>query len=157
VFNKVSKFNFWLPLVILFIGIDQATKWLAIHFGWSIFFNSQFAFSLPVPQVVMYLIYVVVLVGMTVYVYRTWHRFSNIQILAWAFVYAGGLSNIGERIALGYVRDFISISSGTLNVADFFIIIGLVLLLVSSRYTKMNEDSGEHSTEAPPENLNKTL
>src|SRR5688572_8767871 len=123
------KFNFWIALVIIFIGIDQLTKWLATSFGWSIFFNDQFAFSLPVPTVLMYAIYAMVLIGMSVYVHRTWQRFSSIQKIAWAFVYAGGLSNIFERLVLGYVRDFIPIASGVLNVADFYILIGLILLL----------------------------
>lgn len=135
----MKRFSFWISLTILFIGTDQFIKWVASHLSWSIFFNDQFAFSLPVPIALMYVIYIVVLVGMTVYVYKTWQRFENIQKLAWAFVYAGGVSNIVERIVLGYVRDFIPVSSGVLNVADFFILIGLILLLVSNRYTKNNE------------------
>ena len=142
----MNRQKFWLSAVIIFIGIDQLTKLAASHLGWSIFLNDKFAFSLPVPIFFMYAIYVVVLLGMSFYVYRTWHRFENIQKLAWAFVYAGGLSNIGERIVLGHVRDFIPISSGMLNVADIFIIIGLVLLLVSNRYSKTNEESALEKT-----------
>lgn len=137
--NHIAKFKFWFAAVILFIGIDQLSKWVATHLSWSIFFNDQFAFSLPVPTPLMYVIYFVVLVGMSVYVHRTWLRFSEVQKLAWAFVYAGGLSNIGERIFLGHVRDFIPIATGTLNVADFFILIGLILLLVSNRASQNSE------------------
>ena len=136
--NKLF-FSFWISLAIIFIGIDQVTKLVATRFGWSIFLNDQFAFSLPVPVFLMYTIYVAILVGMSVYVYRTWERFANIQKLAWVFVYSGGVSNIIERVILGHVRDFIPISSGILNVADFFILFGLVLLLVSNRYSKNNE------------------
>ena len=135
----MKRFSFWTSQTILFIGIDQLTKWIASHFGWSIFLNDKFAFSLPVPIFLIYIIYVAVLIGMSSYVFKTWHRFESIQKLAWAFVYAGGVSNIVERIVLGHVRDFIPVSSGMLNVADFFIIIGLILLLVSNRYTKNNE------------------
>jgi lipoprotein signal peptidase len=134
------KFKFWLPLTILFILIDQLTKMAASQLGWSIFLNDQFAFSLPVPPIIMYSIYFCVLVGMSWYVRSTWQSFNTTQTLAWAFVYAGGLSNIGERIVLGHVRDFIPISTGTLNVADFFILIGLVLLLVSNRVTQKSLD-----------------
>ena len=133
------RFALWIPITIIFIGIDQVTKLMASRFGWSIFLNDKFAFSLPVPIFLMYIIYIAVLVGMSIYVYRTWERFTNIQRLAWAFVYSGGISNIVERIILGHVRDFIPISSGMLNIADFFIIFGLILLLVSNRYSKNNE------------------
>lgn len=131
--NFIAKFKFWFATVILFIGIDQLLKWVATHSGWSIFFNDQFAFSLPVPTLLMYAIYFVVLVGMSIYVRRTWLRFGELQKLAWAFVYAGGLSNIGERVVLGHVRDFIPIANGFLNIADFYIFLGLLLLLVSNR------------------------
>lgn len=124
----------WFAIVsAALIIIDQLSKLMATQLGWPIFLNDQFAFSLPLPQAVMYGIYFVVLIGMSYYVWQTWERFSRMQKYAWAFVYAGGLSNIGERIATGHVKDFIPIANGMLNVADFFILIGLVLLLVSGR------------------------
>lgn len=131
--HHIAKFKFWFATVILFIGIDQLLKWVVTHSGWSIFLNDQFAFSLPVPVPLMYAIYFVVLAGMSIYVHRTWIRFSTVQKFAWAFVYAGGLSNIGERVVLGHVRDFIPIANGFLNIADFYIFLGLLLLLVSNR------------------------
>lgn len=143
--NLIESFRFWVGAVIIFIGIDQLTKLIAGSMGWPIFFNNQFAFSLPVPTFAMYLIYAFVLVGMSVYLYRTWKRFTGIQKLAWAFVYAGGLSNICERLVLGYVRDFIPVSSGVLNLADFFIIIGLILMLISNRYAKNSETENDNS------------
>lgn len=140
---NISKVNVWAALVVFLILIDQLTKLFAVQSGWSVFLNDQFAFSLPVPSAVMFAIYAVVLVGMSVYVYRTWQRFSDLQKYAWAFVYAGGLSNIAERLVLGHVRDFIPITSGTLNVADFFILAGLVLLLISNRHTRQSPLTAE--------------
>jgi signal peptidase II len=102
--------------------------------GWPIFLNSQFAFSLPLHVAVMYLIYALIIFGIGVYLNRTWNRLSKMQHYAWSFVVAGGLSNIVERLVLGHVRDFIPIANGTLNVADFFILIGLFMLLASSRH-----------------------
>lgn len=130
---------FWLALVLVLIIIDQLAKWIAVHSGWPIFLNNQFAFSIPLPMPLMYAIYILVLTGMSVYVYRTWSRFTNMQRWAWALVYAGGLSNIGERLVLGHVRDFIPVAGGMLNAADFFIFLGLLLLIVSNRYSKERE------------------
>ncbi len=132
---------FWFIATTILILIDQLTKFLAKSFDWPIFFNDQFAFSLPLPSVAMFLIYFAVLSGMSIYMFRTWHRFNRMQKYAWSFVYAGGLSNIGERIFTGHVVDFIPIANGMLNVADFFILIGLLLLLASSRYQSEAEES----------------
>jgi lipoprotein signal peptidase len=131
----------WFGLVAILILIDQLTKLAASSLGWSIFLNDKFAFSLPIPVVMMYGIYAVVLFGMSWFVYNTWSRFTPIQKYAWAFVYSGGLSNIGERLALGFVRDFIPIASGTLNGADFFIFFGLLLLLAGNRLASPTEKS----------------
>jgi lipoprotein signal peptidase len=125
----------WFLFTAGLILIDQLTKFAVSHLGWSIFFNDQFAFSLPVPVVVMFAIYILVLVGISFYVFRAWNHFDNLQRWAWVLVYAGGLSNILERIVLGHVRDFIYIANGILNVADLYILAGLILLLISQRYS----------------------
>lgn len=134
---------FWLVFTLALIAIDQLTKFAAASLGWSIFLNDRFAFSLPVPIPLMFVIYAVVLAGITWYVSRTWRRFNKMQKYAWCFVYAGGLSNIVERVITGHVKDFIPVANGMLNAADFFILIGLLLLLASSRYrtTEPSESS----------------
>ncbi|MDP4001391.1 MAG: signal peptidase II [bacterium] len=53
------------------------------------------------------------------------------------FVFAGAVSNLGDRLVLGYVRDFVDLGLGfTFNLADIFIVIGLILILV-----KLEENS----------------
>lgn len=127
---------YWFALTVFLIFIDQSSKLLATWLDWPIFLNDQFAFSLPIPTPIMYGIYSIVLIGITIYVVRMWHRLSVMQKFAWSFVYAGGISNVFERIAFGHVKDFIPIANGMLNIADFFILFGLVLLLVNNRYDK---------------------
>jgi lipoprotein signal peptidase len=124
---------FWFGITSALIVIDQLSKWAAVHLGWSIFYNDKFAFSLPLPLWVMYLIYAAVLVAITLYVRSAWQRFNHQHKVAWCFVYAGGLSNVVERIFKGSVIDFIPIFNGMLNLADFFIITGLILMLITQR------------------------
>jgi signal peptidase II len=123
---------FWLPGVFLFIAlilIDQVSK----YFAKNIFRNYAFAFSLPVPSSFIYLIYAVVLGGMIYYVLKNNKNFSVFVKIAWTFIFAGALSNISERILLGFVRDFVYISfykwTGIYNLADGYIILGIVIIL----------------------------
>jgi signal peptidase II len=125
--------KFYFLILGSLILIDQLSKLAVSKLGWSIFLNDQFAFSLPVPIVLMFAIYLLVLSGSLFYIYKFWKNFSSQQKLAWTLVVAGGLSNVVERIFLGSVRDFIPLAGGMLNFADFYILIGLVLLLVSTR------------------------
>ncbi len=138
----------WFSLTAILILIDQLTKLLASNWGWSIFFNDNFAFSLPIPVMLMFAIYIGVLISISIYVYKTWQRFDTMQRVAWCLVFAGGLSNIAERIILGHVRDFIYLANGILNVADLFILTGLMLLLISQRYShrtgKIQQDTFEN-------------
>jgi len=132
---KKNATVFW-PLGIflfaLFIFIDQISKYLA----GKAYYNSAFAFSLPVPVWLMYIIYAIVVAAMVYYVFPNHRHFSFFTKLAWTLIFAGAASNIGERIILGYVRDFIYISfykwTGVYNLADGYIILGIVLLLIKS-------------------------
>ncbi|MBX4191778.1 MAG: signal peptidase II [Candidatus Doudnabacteria bacterium] len=65
------------------------------------------------------------------------HRniWTRLQQLAFAFIFAGAISNLIDRIVLGYVRDFISSGVGfTFNFADMFVVIGIILFLIQPKF-----------------------
>ena len=137
-FQKTSR-SFWGPGVFLFCLLaifDQASKKIISHQ----FLNRQFAFSLPLPVWLMFLIYAVVILGMVIYCVRNYWQFSSGQSFAWLLIFTGAVLNVGERLVLGYVRDFIYIHFfqlvGVYNLADFYILAGLVLLLILPMLTK---------------------
>ncbi len=113
----------WLGL----IGVDQLAKYWAVSYG-HVFRNYQFAFSTPLPVPLMYFIYAVILGIIVWYVWTHYKRFTPLESLAWVAIAAGAISNIGERILNGYVKDFIYLFSGVFNFADFYILFGIVLL-----------------------------
>jgi lipoprotein signal peptidase len=123
--------------VFLFlIALDQLSKNFAIN----IYRNYNFAFSLPLPLWLMYLVYILV-IGIIIY-YLFTHKvpFSCLTILGWILILSGAFCNIAERIILGYVRDFVYISlfglTGIYNLADGYIILGILVLLFSNIETK---------------------
>ena len=123
-----SSFFFFAGFFLLAIAVDQLSKLLPQR----IFNNYDFAFSLPLPVWLMYLIYGSVLAAMAYYCKKHYPQFSFLIRFAWTLIFAGAASNIGERILLGYVRDFIYLSlfgwTGVYNLADFYIIISILLL-----------------------------
>jgi lipoprotein signal peptidase len=118
---------------ILLVSADQVIKFILVQNNWDIFRNYHFAFSLPLPQPVMYGIYASIEILIIGYLLKNRSRLASRELWAWTLILAGSLSNIGERIILGYVRDFIPILSGIFNLADFYIIVGLIILVVSSK------------------------
>lgn len=115
--------------------IDQVSKFIAAEKA-AIFRNYNFAFSLSVPQSLMWVYYSVILGVMIWYVYAKHRMFNGQEKIAWALTITGALCNIGERLVLGYVRDFIFISTGVFNLADFFILAGVALLLFRPKVAK---------------------
>lgn len=129
---------FWFGLGVLVIVLDQLTKYVAFHsrpallfsrLGVRTFKNFNFAFSLPLPGWLMYGLYAAVLLVIGRYLFVHWGKFSGPTRLGWLMIVAGAVSNIVERLALGYVRDFLMINTGFLNFADVAILLGISLLI----------------------------
>lgn len=114
--------------------LDQLAK----IFAKNIFKNFQFAFSLPVPVWLIYVINFAVLFFIINYVKKHYKILSGLANFAWLLIFSGAVLNIAERIVLGYVRDFIYISfyqwTGVYNLADFYIILGIMILLLPKTY-----------------------
>ncbi len=135
---------FWYLAGLCLIAVDQALKlaafsraFVSTSSGWlylTQFKNAQFAFSVPLPAGLIYIIYALVLGVLIIYVYRNYVGFRLANYMAWTLIFAGSLSNIGERIALGYVRDFIYFyGGGIFNTADIYIVLGVLILILGTR------------------------
>ena len=125
-----TSFGFWFGLLAFSIVLDQLVKWVVVRQEWSVFKNYNFAFSVPVPVAVMFFVYAIIFALIAQYVYKQWSTLSYAHKTGWILITAGGVSNVAERIMLGYVRDFIYIGNGVFNVADFYIFLGVILILV---------------------------
>ncbi len=123
------SFGFWLGACAGLIATDQVAKYFAGKSNWRIFQNNNFAFSIPLPTALMFAIYIVALAIVVRIIFKQWKVLTRLSKFGWALVLAGGVSNIVERIILGYVRDFIFIANGIFNLADFFIILGLLIVV----------------------------
>lgn len=128
----------WGVWCIVLVAIDQLLKYFVfrsptLRFPIVLFDNNKFAFSWPVPTAVEYIIYGAVLALCIWYCSRSYKKFSMAEKVGWLLVYAGAASNIGERLVRGSVRDYLYIYHGIFNLADFYILFGIFLLLIASR------------------------
>ena len=141
-----AAFVFWLFGAVGLFFINQVTahyvfkhgNTLTPHFfGLFPFKNYNFAFSLPVPLSLMYVIYSAVVVGVIVYVVTKYRTISFVHKLGWFLITAGALSNIAERIFFGFVHDYIYVyGGGIFNLADLYIIVGILLLVIKTTSKK---------------------
>lgn len=136
--NQIPKpkvFLTGLGVFFMLIVLDQITKQRADR----IFENHNFAFSLAVPVVLMYGIYSLAIFTMLIYLYRNYHQLLIFEQIAWVLILAGAVSNVGERTIFGFVRDWVYIYTGVFNLADGYIILGILILFFYSLMTKTTE------------------
>ena len=121
-------------LFVILIATDQASKYLAKD----IFQNHNFAFSLPVSAYLMYLVYFIGIASIAAYLFKQHQNLPKANFFAWLVILAGAGSNVGERVVLGYVRDWIYIGNGVFNFADGYIIAGLLILILRDTNIRMH-------------------
>ena len=142
----------WLWLSALLIGLDQATKWLAVAslpyqvqvgfvpglWNWHLTHNTGAAFSFLANAggwqhgffiVLATLISVVLAVALRRVPREDWRN-----AFPFALIIAGALGNLVDRLRLGYVVDFVEWYVGSFywpvfNLADSCIVVGAVLMV----------------------------
>jgi signal peptidase II len=142
----------WLGLSALLIGLDQATKWLAVaslpyqvqvgfvpgFWNWHLTHNTGAAFSFLANAggwqhsffiVLATLISVVLAVALRRVPREDWRN-----AFPFALIIAGALGNLVDRLRLGYVVDFVEWYVGSFywpvfNLADSCIVVGAVLMV----------------------------
>lgn len=146
-------------LSIIFLIIDQITKILVVNSLvpgenieiikniFSIIYtnNTGAAFSILLGKRIFLIVVAVLIIGVLLYYIKRNKIEKKIDIIALSFVIGGSLGNLIDRIVRGYVIDFISIKIGNynfpiFNVADILIVIGVFLLLLSSRRRQSDDN-----------------
>lgn len=116
----ISKF-----LIILLVAVDQSSKFLAQALDLQIVRNRGIAFS------VLNEINPVIIIFILLFLLKYWR--GNIWFI---LIFAGGVSNLIDRLRFGYVVDFINLTFlPTFNLADVFITIG-VLGIIYENYIR---------------------
>jgi signal peptidase II len=110
--------------------------------------------SAPVRNLVFVVAVSVLLAGLAVFVLRD-RSLVFPQLLAAAFIIAGGFSNLIDRIALGYVRDFAvlrfgPLRTGVFNLADVAVTLGCIAFVVWGWHSSRPRCRGPFSSPASP-------
>lgn len=146
-------------IIVGIIFFDQLTKWLAVIFlkgsAPTIVINNVFRFiylenrgaafgMLSEHRWVFLVISTVAIIAIIFYMLKFKPK-SKLEITAIAFMAGGGIGNMIDRVALGYVIDFIDfyafpeVWSYVFNVADSFVCIGAGLLILHLILELVNE------------------
>ena len=128
--NNSQKLTTLALVVVLLVILDQWVKialswleyrdltWGVIKFVW--YKNPGIAFSIPLPSPIAIALIICLLILLVILFWRSnqwsWYRVGLLLTIS------GGISNLWDKLSLGYVRDFISISwLPIFNLADVVI------------------------------------
>ena len=160
----------YMILFVILVVIDQVVKFLVrvnIPLGESVPFiphvidltyvqNTGAAFSLLREHTWLLTLVSAVLVVVIAWLVFRRHITGRLGLLAATLVLAGGVGNLIDRVALGYVTDMFQttfIDFAVFNVADSCLTIGVILLVVYVLffYDKLHkkEESEPHGTDLP--------
>ncbi len=137
---------FYFFIIVILIGIDQWTKYLAetqlkpidaiplvrdvFHLTYAR--NTGAAFSiLRDKQVFLIIVSTIIVVVLIYYLIKTIKTRETTLKIALALIIGGALGNLIDRIRLNYVTDFLDftlVDYPIFNFADVFVVLGVVLL-----------------------------
>lgn len=97
---------------------------IAKTIGWEYFRNSGIAFGIPIANVFIIITTLIILFCLIWFVRITTFRAQ----LGMTFLLAGAFSNLLDRIIFSYVIDYLRFITSMFNLADIYILTGIILL-----------------------------
>ncbi len=131
---------------VLTEGID--VKILGNFFAFISYHNTGAAWgSFSNSTLMLTIISALMCVGIFIFNYF-YKQKGAIYYVAFCFVVSGAIGNLIDRIFLGYVRDFISFScfNFIFNLADLFLTVGVVMLIVHILFFEKHIKVGKNGT-----------
>ncbi len=166
--SGIRRFVFWIAIAGVIVLLDQASKWAIIE--WVELYdrvpinsfvnithqqNTGAAFSFLADasgwqRYFFITLASVVSAGIIYWIWTERRHGKFILIAGLSLILGGAVGNLVDRIALGYVTDFIQVWFGdwafpSFNVADSAITVGAALLIIDSLFFA-KEEGGESTT-----------
>jgi signal peptidase II len=119
--------------IIFFVIIDQMLKWLFISY-WPelVTKNSNIIFGLISNTLVMCLLLIIGVIILIFFILSAKKILSKNLSLVISLLISGVVSNLIDRIARGYVIDYIHINQLMyFNLADVFILLAIIIYIAS--------------------------
>ena len=155
----------WLGLAVLAIILDQWTKWIAVShlnyadpvpvlpfLNWTLLHNYGAAFSFLSDAGGWQRYFFTSLAGIVSLVFVFWlmrmPKTVKVLPIAIALILGGAVGNLSDRVALGYVVDFIHVYYNNshfpaFNIADSAITLGTILLLIDTFFLEKKRLAAE--------------
>ena len=93
-------------------------------------YNSGVAFGLPLNSYLILAAYVVILAAVAALTGICYRRKQAAMAIIFSFIFAGGFSNLLDRLKFGQVIDYLDVKFySVFNLADVMIVVGVLLII----------------------------
>ena len=166
----LMQYIIYTAVMLLGIGVDQLTKWLSVFFLKPISTfpiindvlhltyveNEGAAFGMLANHRWVFIIISSVTIAVLIYLVYSGRLLSNkLYTVSVLMIISGGIGNMIDRIALGYVIDFIDfrlINFAVFNGADSFVCVGAGILMLGLILDIIKESKRENQNAEDKEN-----
>ena len=138
----------YLFVIAFIVGLDQLSKSIIVQtlklnetivvikdfFNITYVQNKGAGFSILQGQMTFF--YIITIIALILLSYLLYKSKDKISIIAYLFMIGGAIGNFIDRLLLGYVVDFLDFyifnyNYPVFNIADSFLTIGVILLIIS--------------------------
>ncbi|HEC79001.1 MAG TPA: signal peptidase II [candidate division WOR-3 bacterium] len=142
--DQISK----LLIVNFMTPFDPPVNIIGSYLRFKLTYNPYGVFSISFGPNVLY--YIFSIIGALILTYIALSTRNKISLIVFSIIIGGAIGNIADRVRMDYVIDFIDMGIGNLrwftyNLADAFITVGAVFLLVRELFTKKESSLVEAS------------
>jgi signal peptidase II len=119
----------FLPLLfLLLVFVDQLSKYIVRSSGGFYICNPNIAFGIKVSEISFWLLWIAFISVLLFLLYKKSWSFNYYFLI---LILSGAISNMLDRFIHGCIIDFIDLRFWPIfNLADIFIVIGVILILI---------------------------
>lgn len=110
--------------------------------------NTGAAFSIFSNNTILVIVISIFIIGLLIfYIYKN-RGYNKIEDISYALILGGAIGNLLDRLIYGYVIDFLdfkifSYDAPIFNLADTFIVIGVILFLINTLRSRYDGNSSK--------------
>jgi len=135
------KTTIWFGLVVFIL--DRILKSVALEGRIFFYKNYGLAFSIPLPSnyilyfnILIFLILIILIYFLIKFIIQD----NKVLMISFCLLVVGTASNLLDRLKFGWVIDYFNFGVGYNNLADIFIVLGLIILVFYLVIPRRNDE-----------------
>jgi len=128
--EKNKRVIFYFFFIVFLFFLERCLKFFYLSRG-EVFYNKNIAFNIYLEKGVFYFLFSLIFTLLVLCLITSFKKEKSFYIFSFSFILIGALSNFIDRLLYDAIIDYWQIPFTIFNLADFYILLGILMLLVS--------------------------